>query len=33
MTAQEINLQDPQVLHRAAENLTDRWPNTPGQQW
>ncbi|MEX5258027.1 three-helix bundle dimerization domain-containing protein [Kocuria arenosa] len=25
MTEQEINLRDPQVLHRAAEHLTDRW--------
>ncbi|MFE7630569.1 three-helix bundle dimerization domain-containing protein [Kocuria sp. NPDC057446] len=25
MTEQEIDLQDPRVLHRAAEHLTDRW--------
>jgi arsenate reductase len=25
MTEQETDLQDPRVLHRAAEHLTDRW--------
>ena len=25
MTEQEIDLQDPRVLHRAAEHLTDRY--------